>query len=372
MKIALFYHSLLSDWNHGNAHFLRGIAWELRARGHEVRVFEPGDGWSLTNLLRDHGRAPIDDFQRAYPGLRSEFYDPERLNLQAALKDIDLVIVHEWTAPEVVRVIAEHRAAGGGYRLLFHDTHHRSLTDPRAIAHCHLRGFDGVLAYGRSIRQIYLAHGWTERAWVWHEAADSRIFRPLHRDKEGDLVWIGNWGDEERGAELEEFLIAPVKSLGLKAAVYGVRYPKHALAALAAANIEYRGWLPNFRAPEVFARFRVTVHIPRRAYARDLPGIPTIRPFEAMACAIPLICSPWEDSERLFNPGSFMTAQDGADMRRLLRKLLNDPGSAEMLAAHGLKTVLTQHTCAHRVDQLFAIHGELAHGSTPAREHTRA
>jgi hypothetical protein len=41
MKIVLFYHSLLSDWNHGNAHFLRGIATELIARGNEVVIYEP-------------------------------------------------------------------------------------------------------------------------------------------------------------------------------------------------------------------------------------------------------------------------------------------------------------------------------------------
>jgi hypothetical protein len=41
LRFILFYHSLLSDWNHGNAHFLRGIASELLSRGHEVTVFEP-------------------------------------------------------------------------------------------------------------------------------------------------------------------------------------------------------------------------------------------------------------------------------------------------------------------------------------------
>ena len=30
-KVVLFCHSLRSDWNHGNAHFLRGIATELQA-----------------------------------------------------------------------------------------------------------------------------------------------------------------------------------------------------------------------------------------------------------------------------------------------------------------------------------------------------
>ena len=29
MMRSLFTHSLVSDWNHGNAHFLRGIATEL-------------------------------------------------------------------------------------------------------------------------------------------------------------------------------------------------------------------------------------------------------------------------------------------------------------------------------------------------------
>src|ERR671938_432916 len=50
MRIVMFYHSLLSDWNHGNAHFLRGVAWELTGRGHTVDVLEPADGWSLTHL----------------------------------------------------------------------------------------------------------------------------------------------------------------------------------------------------------------------------------------------------------------------------------------------------------------------------------
>lgn len=32
MRVALFCHSLLSDRNHGDAHFLRGVATELAAR----------------------------------------------------------------------------------------------------------------------------------------------------------------------------------------------------------------------------------------------------------------------------------------------------------------------------------------------------
>ena len=39
MRVVMFYHSLLSDWNHGNAHFLRGIVSELLA---EVMTFASG------------------------------------------------------------------------------------------------------------------------------------------------------------------------------------------------------------------------------------------------------------------------------------------------------------------------------------------
>jgi len=253
-----------------------------------------------------------------------------------------------------------HRASGAAYRLLFHDTHHRSVTRPEEIARYDLTHYDGVLAFGEVIRRRYLEAGWARRAWTWHEAADPSVFRPRSEladaGHEGDLVWVGNWGDEERTAELHEFLLGPVRRLGLRAAVHGVRYPEHALEALAAAGIEYRGWIANTRAPEVFARYRVTVHVPRRPYVEALPGIPTIRVFEALACGIPLVCSPWDDAEGLFTPGEdYLLARDGAAMERALRELLADPARAAALAARGRETLLARHTCGHRADELLAI-----------------
>ena len=361
LRLVLFCHSLLSDWNHGNAHFLRGLVTELLVRGHDVRVYEPTDAWSLQNLLADHGEAPLEDFRTVYPRLASIRYDRATLDLDRALAGADLVLVHEWTEPELVRRIGEHRARRGGYRLFFHDTHHRAVTDRDGRAAGDLAHYDGVLAYGRALRDLYLAEGWARRAWTWHEAADSRVFRPRPvSEPAGDLVWIGNWGDEERTAELHEFLIEPVRALGLRARVYGVRYPPAARAALAAAGIEYGGWLPNYRVAETFARFRLTIHVPRRPYLTSLPGIPTIRPFEALACGIPLVVARWEDTERLFTPSrDYLVAQDGAEMKRCLRALLSDPALARDLAHHGRRTILARHTCAHRVDELLAIYQEV-------------
>jgi len=360
MKIRLFYHSLVSDWNHGNAHFLRGVVSELKARRHDVVVYEPADAWSTRNLVAEHGRGPLRRFHTAYPRLRSVRYDPAHFNVERAVADADLVIVHEWNPPALIARIGEARRRRE-FVLLFHDTHHRLVSDYAAMGAYDLTHFDGVLAYGEVLRRLYLAEHLTTRAWTWHEAADTRRFRPIEsRTLAGDLVWIGNWGDGERAEELMEFLIRPVKTLGLKARVYGVRYPDHARAALADAGIEYGGWLANFDVPGVFAQFKVTVHVPRRPYVKQLPGIPTIRPFEALACGIPLVCSPWRDTEHLFTPGKdFLVARDGAQMTRHLQALVNDEAKRHRLAAHGLATLRARHTCAHRVDQLLAIRAEL-------------
>jgi spore maturation protein CgeB len=360
MRVVLFCHSLVSDWNHGNAHFLRGVVSDLMARGHHVRVFEPCDAWSAQNLVAEAGPEALDAYQIAYPGLRSRRYDAASLDLEAAVDGADLVLVHEWSSHELVARIGRLRGAGGRFTLLFHDTHHRSVTEPDAMAAYDLEHYDGVLAFGEVIKERYVALGWARRAWTWHEAADPRVFRPLGASSEGDLVWIGNWGDGERSDELRAFLIDPVRDLALRARVYGVRYPAAAVADLEDAGIEYAGWLPNYAAPAVFARHRVTVHVPRRPYVEALPGIPTIRVFEALACGIPLVSCWWNDCEALFQPGrDFLMVSTPRGMRHALRDVLGDPALAAALAQNGRETILARHTCAHRVDQLLAIVAQL-------------
>ena len=369
MRFAYFAHSIRSDWNNGNAHFQRGLLRELVSAGHEVRAFEPTDGWSLRNLLAEQGAGALDDFAKCFPELSPIEYRLASMDLDRALDGIDVAIVHEWNPPELVSRLGRMRLAGGRFKLLFHDTHHRYSSDPKAISDCELEGYDGVLAFGEAVRETYLARGWARRVWTWHEAADVRLFRPIRgQHREGDLVWVGNWGDGERSVELRAFLLEPVRHLELAARVYGVRYPEHALRMLQAAGAAYGGWLPNYRVPEVFARFAVTVHVPRRPYTRTLPGIPTIRVFEALACGIPLVSAPWDDVEGLFTPGrDFLIAPHGVAMREALRAVLNERGLAEELAAHGLRTIGERHTCGHRVEELLRICASIHPGRFAAR-----
>ena len=364
MKIAYFTHSLRSCWNHGNAHFVRGVLSELVRGGHEVTAFEPADAWSLENLLKDHGAGALQPFRTAYPELRWTEYRKDA-DVAVLVADADLVIVHEWNEPHLVAQLGGLRAQGGRFLLLFHDTHHRAVSAPEEMRAYDLESYDGVLAFGEAVAAIYRRWGWGENVFVWHEAADTRRFHPPREDVPRDgLVWIGNWGDGERSGEIAEFLLAPAKAAGLDLDIYGVRYPAHALATLRQFGANYRGWLANAVVPQVFGKHLATVHVPRRFYTRLLRGIPTIRVFEALACGIPLVSAPWDDSEGLFRVGQdFLMVRDGEEMTRALTALKNDPALRHSLARNGLETVRARHTCAHRANELLAIAGRLG---TPA------
>ena len=429
MRIAYFTHSLASCWNHGNAHFLRGVLRELRARGHSVRAHEPEGAWSLENLLRDHGAAGLDAYRAAYPELASDRYAAIDAVVER-VSDSDLVVVHEWSEPALVAALGAARRRGARYTLLFHDTHHRAVSAPAEMERFDLSGYDGVLAFGETLAAVYRARGWGRRVFVWHEAADTRLFQPpaqelpdldgagsgagpLSRSGEGQgegsgpsgrgapfprvagaphpegsppspqppparerarvasdpdgresaragLIWIGNWGDDERSAELETYLFRPAAQVGLPLDIYGVRYPEAALATLRRYGARYHGWAANAAAPGLFARHLATVHVPRRFYVECLPGIPTIRVFEALACGIPLVCAPWDDAEGLFRPGrDYLVARTGAEMEGHLRAPRSDGGLRQALATSGLATIRARHTCAHRAEELLSIAASL-------------
>lgn len=368
LTFRLFAHSWVSDWNHGNAHFLRGLARELKRMGHDVRCYEELGSWSLTNLVKQEGEAAIeaiDDFRKTYPELDIRFYQQDDTFdefLNEELKGADIVVLHEWNAPSVVNEILAKKEKFG-FKALFHDTHHRAYTSAGEILKFQLHLFDGVLAFGEAIRKIYKDGFGIAKVWTFHEAADTTVFRPLPMAKTTDVVWIGNWGDEERTRELMEFLVEPARELtkeNRKFVVHGVRYPEDAKETLAAAGIEYRGYVPNLLAPVVYGQSCLSLHVPRRQYSNGLSGIPTIRVFEVMACGAPLICAPWNDAEELFRPGvDFLIAKNGQEMTETIEGLLRDSKAGDQIAASGLETIRQKHTCKHRAEQLEGICQEL-------------
>jgi spore maturation protein CgeB len=378
VRFALFYHSVRSDWNHGNAHFLRGVVRALLALGHEVVCYEEAGNWSTANLVAEHGIRPLVQFHRRFPFVKVHLYHREpavalERRLLRELQGIDVVVIHEWTAvenPQLLDILTRGKRFCG-YSLLFHDTHYRILTQPTRLARLEPGRFDAILAYGPSIAAEYRHRFGLRNVHVVHEAADTPLFHPLMPDPGlpmDDAIFIGNWGGRDRAHELREFLLRPAKHVrGYgRFAVHGVRYPPSAVATIERFyGVDFRGWLPNYLVPQAYAQSRVAIHVVRRQYAHALYGIPTIRVFEALACGVPLVSTRWPDTDGLFRAGrDYLVVDTRSQMDEALAWLWGDDLAREQLIASGLARIKAQHTCFHRAEQLLGIVASLRR--TPA------
>src|SRR4051812_17960185 len=166
MKFVFFCHAISSCWNNGNAHFLRGVTRELARLGHHVTVYEPEDGWSRLNAIRDGGEEALTEARGMMQGVAVRGYLEFTLDLDSALDDAQVVVVHEWNPRWLVEELGARRTSGATFQLLFHDTHHRAFTAPDQIGLDLLDGFDGALVFGEALREVYLKRGLAARVFT--------------------------------------------------------------------------------------------------------------------------------------------------------------------------------------------------------------
>ena len=357
MRIVIFYHSLVSDWNHGNAHFLRGVvqrAARARPRGAGVRAarrLEPAEPAG-----RARATAPQRLVPPAYPRARAAI----------ATSRLRSTSTRRWTAPtwcwctsgtspQLVRADRRapraHRALPPAVPRHPPPRRHRAGRDG-ALRPAH---YDGVLAFGDVIRDLYL------RARLGRSAPGPGTRRPTRacssrspqrraRRRPGLDRQLGRRGAHRRAARVPARAGARARACAPASTACATR--SSALRSSQRRASSTAAGCPTIEVPAVFARHRVTVHVPRRPYVEALPGIPTIRLFEALACGIPLVSAPWDDAEGLFRPAritwSPATAQEMSascapccTTRRAGRRAGARTGGATILRATPARTAWT-------------------------------
>ncbi len=177
----------------------------------------------------------------------------EDVDLGALVDDCDLVIVHEWNEPWLVDGLGRLRRSGARFTLLFHDTHHRAVSDPEGIRSYRIGDYDGVLAFGEALAEVYRRWGWSH-VFVWHEAADTRLFQAASRRQRRAMVWSGS----ETGATKSARARLKIISCGPRRGRLAARHLRRSLSRAwpcrrwKVTALDFRGWLPNARAPEIF------------------------------------------------------------------------------------------------------------------------
>ena len=372
----LFCHSLLSDWNHGNAHFLRGVVTELRrARPRRRGLRAARRAGALPNLRRRPRRARRSPASAApIPRSRSQPLRPRRRSTSTRRSTAPTwCIVHEWNDHELVRA---HRRAPRARRRATgcSSTTPTTAAVTDAARDGRLRPVATTTACSRSasvIRDLYLARGWAQRAWTWHEAADTRVFRPHRRTRRAQATSSGSATGATTSAprELREFLIEPVA----RARPHGAR-PRRALSrAGARRRSRARGHRVRRLAAQLevprglrpLPRHRARAAAPVRRGAARHPDDP--RRSRRWPAASRWSRAPWDDAEGLFRRAT--TSSSRATATRCARTCARCSHDPELRRASsprtGCETILARHTCAHRVDELLAIVAELGSRREP-------
>jgi spore maturation protein CgeB len=344
MKIVFCGLSITSSWGNGHATNYRALVRELTARGHEVLFLErdvpwyaaqrdlPEPPWGRTELYRS-----LDELQRRHGD-------------DVAMAD--LVVIGSYV-PEGVAV-AEWALERAGGAVAFYD-----IDTPVTLGKLR-RGEDEYLSpelVGRFDLYLSFTGGPTlealeaefgaRRALAFYCLVDPAAYRPLQETPYWDLGYLGTYSDD-RQPILERLLIEPARlAPELDFAVAGPQYPEEIEWP---ENVERREHVAPRDHPGFYASQRFTLNV-TRAEMRAAGWSPSVRLFEAAACAVPVISDRWEGLDQIFAPGEEILVADSAeDVVRYLAETGEDKRLA--LGERARARVLAEHTAERRCEQL--------------------
>jgi spore maturation protein CgeB len=344
MKIVILGLSITSSWGNGHATTFRALTRALAQRGHRVWFLERDVPWYAEN--RD-----LTDI----PGVQVALYEDldELEDLHAAkVRMADAVIVGSYV-PEGGLVGEWVRATARGV-MAFYDidtpvtlaklqrSDHEYLT-PELIPHYQVYlSFTG----GPTLRRLEREFG-SPRARPLYCSVDPTNYYPEPETIHWDLGYLGTYSPD-RQPTLDTLLVEPAARWPEgRFVVAGPQYPRGTYWPGNVTRIEH---LPPAEHRRFYNRQRFTLNV-TRADMVAAGYSPSVRLFEAAACATPIISDAWEGLDSFFAPGrELLIARSADDMERFLRDLSTP--AARALGEAARRRVLSAHTAAHRAAEL--------------------
>jgi spore maturation protein CgeB len=345
MKIVIFGLSITSSWGNGHATTFRALARALHARGHRIVFFEKNVEWYSSN--RD---LPAPDFceVRLYDEWPSVLAEARR-----ELRDCDVAMVGSYF-PDGVAAIHEMFDSPARVKSYYDIDTPITIAKLRGGDTAYLRadqvaGFDVYFSFtgGPMLREI------EERfhaplALPLYCSFDPEKYHeyPVMSRYACDLSYMGTYAPD-RQPKIEEYLCKSARALpNSRFIVAGPQYPR---SAKWPANVRHINHLNPRWHPHFYSSSRFTLNVTRHDMVQA--GFsPSVRLFEAAACAAAIISDNWAGLDTFFRPGvEILLPPSGVDVVRYLCDMSD--AEANHIGRAAQARVLAEHTSSIRAEQ---------------------
>ena len=359
MKLIVLGLTLSSSWGNGHATTFRALLSAFAARGHEVLFLERDKPWYASSRdLPEPGFCTL----RYYASLTD--LDQWRDEIAAA----DAVMVGSYV-PEGAAVGAFVQQHARGVTCFY------DIDTPVTLAKLARGDFEyltpelipGYGIYfsftgGPTLARLEREFG-SPAARALYCSVDTARYRPLDEPKRWDLSYLGTYSDD-RQPTLERLLIETARRCpDRRFAVAGPQYPASIDWPLNVERIEH---LPPADHPAFYSASRFTLNV-TRADMIAAGWSPSVRLFEAGACATPIISDKWQGIDDLFEPAGEIILADATD--HVVAALGED---AAAMGQSARRTVLAHHSADRRAEQLERDLAESSIRQPAPREDTYA
>jgi spore maturation protein CgeB len=342
MRLVVLGLSLSSSWGNGHATTFRALLRQFAGRGHDILFLERDVPWYAA-----HRDCVAPDY------CRLEFYSDleglERWRGEIAAADAVIVGSYVPDGVEVGRYVQRHATGLTAFydidtpvtlaKLARGDFEYLS---PELIA-----GYDLYLSFtgGPTLDFIERRYG-SPAARTLYCSVDPDAYPPLDAPKKWDLSYLGTYS-ADRQPTLERLLIEPARRMPERRFV--VAGPQYPAAIDWPANVERIEHLPPSEHPAFYAASRFTLNV-TRADMIEAGWSPSVRLFEAAACAVPVISDRWEGLDSLFEPGREILLADTAD--DALGFIATPDSTAQAIGRAARARMVCAHSAATRAAEL--------------------
>jgi spore maturation protein CgeB len=344
LNIVIIGLSITSSWGNGHATTYRGLVRELVKRGHAVQFLERNVPWYAQN--RDLPDPPF--------GRTSLYASFEELTdrFTSEVRNADLVIVGSYVPEGAAVGTWVQREARGATAFYDIDTPvtlaklargDHDYLEPSQIAR-----YDLYLSFtgGPTLARLEREYG-SPCARVLYCSVDPELYYPQPEPVVWDLGYMGTYSDD-RQPTLNALLIEPARAWA--AGRFTVAGPQYPSSVRWPVNVEYTPHLPPSEHRAFYNRQRYTLNVTRADMIASGYS-PSVRLFEAAACATPIISDRWRGIETLLVPGrEILLASRATEVLDMLRNLSEEERIA--IGRRARARVLAEHTASHRAEQL--------------------